>query len=177
MKKSDAYPDRSSYLSKEDVMSAPKVGTIAGVSHKVFEDDDGEKRKPVVSFKEEELKPMVYNVTNWDNTELLYGDDSDMWIGKKIEIYFDPTVMNKGKRVGGVRVRKPAETQKDSAPAELWNWAQCVKECEKAGIPVEALKQYYAETLKRTNYKASTDTAIVKKFIADTLDGKEEPIK
>lgn len=105
MKRSDAFP--SQYVSKDDVES-PVVWNIAGVSKVEMPDDEGGKKTPpVMTFKEDHAKPLILNNTNWMVLEDLYGDDSDKWIGHPIELYKDPSVMFGGKRVGGVRVRKP----------------------------------------------------------------------
>lgn len=105
MKRSDAFP--SQYVSKDDVES-PVVWTVAGVSKVEMSDDDGGKKSPpVMTFKEDHAKPLILNNTNWMVLEDLYGDDSDKWVGHPIELYKDPAVMFGGKRVGGVRVRKP----------------------------------------------------------------------
>lgn len=105
MKRSEAFP--SNYVSKDDVEPAV-VWTIASVVCVEMDGDDGRKKNPPVAyFKEEEAKPLILNNTNWMVLEDLYGEDSDLWIDKPIELYKDPAVMFGGKRVGGVRVRKP----------------------------------------------------------------------
>lgn len=105
MKRSEAFP--SKYLSKDDVDPAV-VWTIAKVVKVEMDDEDGGKKNPpVMYFTEPESKPYIMNNTTWMTCEDLYGPDSDGWTGHQIECYKDPSVMFGGKRVGGVRVRKP----------------------------------------------------------------------
>lgn len=151
MKRSEAFP--SKFVSKDDV-EIPVIWTIAGVQ-KVEMDDDGggKKAPPVVSFVEENAKPLILNNSNWMTLEDLYGDDSDNWTGKKIELYKDASVMFGGKRVGGVRVRKPG----NQAPAKtVTDLKELRAKLKGAGIELrkimgdelltpEGLAQVYAE--------------------------------
>lgn len=113
----------SKFLKKEDVPS-PVLVTIAAVSHELVEQDTGE-MKWAMHFLESinnTSKPMVLNSTNIQLCEAILGsDDTDQWIGKKIVVYTDPTIMFGGKVVGGLRVRAVAgraakATQAPAAP-------------------------------------------------------------
>lgn len=104
MKRSDAFP--TSYMSKDDVQT-PLLLRISDVQIKNVGTDSEQEEKPVMYFKEPEVKPMILNQTNWSVLEALYGEDTDSWRGKPIVIYFDQAVLFKGKRVGGVRCRAP----------------------------------------------------------------------
>jgi hypothetical protein len=120
MKRNDAFP--SKYLSKEDVKGEPKTGVIDAVIQETFEGDDGKKLKPILTFSND-VKPMVLNNANWMTIEDAYGDESDMWKGKKIELYHDPSVMFGNKRVGGVRVRvtaNAAQAKQTVSPVQRW---------------------------------------------------------
>jgi len=106
VKKSQAYP--SSYLSQEDVKPAPIRATIEDVRIETVGKEDPPAEKPVMHFREEGLKPFVLNQTNWQTIEEAYGEESDAWRGKPIELYHDPGVMFGREKVGGVRVRVPS---------------------------------------------------------------------
>ena len=148
MKRSQAFP--SKYLSKDDITS-PVVATISDVVMETFTSDDEEKTKSVMYFVGAN-KPMVINVANWMTVESLYGDDSDEWIGKTIEIWVDPSVMYGKKRVGGLRLREPAHNNGNGAapkpiPAEnndpitaFWQYANANK------ISKQVAAEYIAET-------------------------------
>jgi hypothetical protein len=111
MKRSEAFPSR--FISKDDVATPLQV-TIESVEHDTVKDDNGDKIVTVMSFVES--KPMIINNTNWMTIEDVWGDVSDNWIGKVIELYHDPSVMFGGKKVGGVRVRIPNTNAK---PAQV----------------------------------------------------------
>lgn len=61
-------------------------------------------RKPIVYFKGAS-KPLACNKTNAKTIAGLYGNDTTQWVGKRIVLYFDPSVTMKGVVVGGIRVR------------------------------------------------------------------------
>lgn len=106
MKRSDAFP--STYLAKEDVPD-PVTAIIADVSREPIRNENcGTDDKPVVTFEHDQLKAMILNQVNWQTLEDAYGEDSDDWRGKPVEVYVDPSVMFGGRRVGGVRVRVPS---------------------------------------------------------------------
>ena len=103
MKRSDAFP--STYLSKEDI-TAPLVASIESVQKETIQSEHGEEERPVMRFREDG-KPLILNGTNWDVCEATFGEESDKWRGRTVEIYVDPRVKFKGKTVGGIRLRLP----------------------------------------------------------------------
>jgi len=111
MKRSEAFP--SKYMSKDDV-KVPVRATIAAVRFDVLKGENGDEQKPVMYFQGD-VKPMIVNNTNWMTCEDAWGDDSDNWLGKSVELYFEPSVMFGGKRVGGVRVRISASGKTQAA--------------------------------------------------------------
>lgn len=134
MKRSEAFP--SKYMSKDDV-NPPVVVTIAHVQIDSLKSDDGEERKPVLNFVGEH-KPLILNNTNWMSIEDLYGDESENWRGKMIELYLDPAVMMSGKRVGGIRIRKPQAMQVPTQPDPRAEW---VTFCNSNGITESDIRQ------------------------------------
>ena len=120
MKRTDAFP--SKYLSKDD-LSGPTLGVIDAVVIETLGQGDEQETKPVLYWKSGLPKPMVINNTNWQNVEALYGDDSDGWMGKTVEVWVDPAVSFGGKRIGGLRLRAPStETQPNPmTPSQTWN--------------------------------------------------------
>jgi len=120
MKRSDAFP--SKYFSKEDV-TVPLMLTIESVTMETFDSDKGKRDKPILYFADEDSKPMVLNNGNWLTIEGLYGEESDNWTGRLIELYNDPNVMFGKKRVGGIRVRAPHSNGKHESvtdPKTVW---------------------------------------------------------
>ena len=172
MKRSEAFP--SKFMSKDDVQ-VPIVATIGGVKPEILKSDNGEEQKPVMYFTSDH-KPLILNNTNWMTMEDWWGDDSDKWLGKKIELYFEPNIMFGNKRVGGVRVRTPnvsGVAQPEANP--LSTWTDAVKECQLHGVTADDLKDEF-KRLGKATYKPVTDAEIVRKFIADTIAAREETI-
>lgn len=113
MKRSEAFPSR--FIAQADV-AEPIVATIANVAKEEVRDDGGMVEKTVMTFTELKVKPLIMNNVNWYTCENAYGEDSDDWRGRQIEIYGDPTVMFGRERVGGVRLRIPAKPVVPAAP-------------------------------------------------------------
>jgi hypothetical protein len=89
---------QSKFLKKED-FPTPEVLTIKDVS--LEEVGKGDTRW-VLWFKEK-AKGIVLNVTKIKQLEAAYGDDSDMWINRKVRVSHDPTVMMGTQQVGGIK--------------------------------------------------------------------------
>ncbi len=111
MKRSEAFP--SSFLGKDDV-PRPFIATIQDVVITEIKGENGMEKKPVMHFAGGATKPLIVNNINWIQCEVEYGPDSDGWTGKPIEIFVDPNVMFGAKRVGGVRLRIPANSPANS---------------------------------------------------------------
>jgi hypothetical protein len=181
MKRSDAFP--SKYLGKDDV-DPPRLGTISSVRIDTLKSDDGAENKPVMYFREEVLKPLILNNTNWTICEEAYGEDSDTWAGKKLELYHDPTIMFGKKRVGGVRVRIPANGNGHTGPAapDILTMPQALEMLAAVGIEKESFK---AELLAAGSvnadgvvvYVPKRDTALVRRLLAQNSppEQDEEP--
>ncbi len=103
MRKNDALP--SKYLNATDVGNKVFKLTIANVSMEKMENDGA--MKPVMTFHNAQ-KGMPVNATNWDNMAMVYGDESDNWIGKHIEMFTEATRMPNGTPTRGVRIRPVA---------------------------------------------------------------------
>jgi len=101
------YSD-SIYLKKED-FPKPETLTIDEVREEEVTPLGGKpKLKLVVSFDGID-KGLVLNQANGDALfEMTGQDDPAKWVGRRIEVYHDPQVTYAGKRVGGIRLRKPA---------------------------------------------------------------------
>lgn len=108
MRRSEAFPSR--YMGKDDIVPG-RILTIHSVVPEGVESDGDVKQKVVMYFIENDAKPWIVNAGNWMTIEDAYGEESDHWSGKTIELFVDPTVMFGGKRVGGVRVRIPTASQ------------------------------------------------------------------
>ena len=102
---------QSKYLAKEDVEPDILVTIASYEQVDVSRESDPTEMKWALKFKETSmdglpLKPLVLNKTNGILIEAITGsDDFDDWIGKKVVLYNDRTIMFAGKLTGGIRVK------------------------------------------------------------------------
>lgn len=87
MKTNEVFP--SKYLKAEDDIfdHGNVIATIKNVSLETLTSrEKGEEQKPVMAFNELP-KGLILNKTNWNVCAKLFGaDDSDEWIGNKVEL-------------------------------------------------------------------------------------------
>ena len=96
----------SRFLAQADIPT-PVILTIADVRLETLKSNRGDENKYVLYFTTG--KPMVFNVINRKAVVAAYGDDSDAWKGKPLEIYVNPEVTMGAEITGGIRVRVPAQ--------------------------------------------------------------------
>ncbi len=104
---------QSKFLKKED-FPEPAVLTIKGVT--LEEVGRGDERW-VLHFNEK-TKGIVLNVTKIRQLEAGYGDDTDLWVGRKVKVSHDPTVMMGQQVVGGIKFTLPSNLPKTAPKAE-----------------------------------------------------------
>lgn len=101
---------QSKFLKKEDFPS-PEVLTIKDCT---LEEVGGQGDQKWVLWFKEKTKGVTLNVTKIKQLEDAYGDDTDVWNGKKVKLSHDPSVMMGTQRVGGIKLTlptaKPART-------------------------------------------------------------------
>jgi hypothetical protein len=108
MKSYKAYSD-GQFLKKEDV-SPPQVWTITDVREQTVTAPGKEPKDKLVLFFDGTKKGLVLNISNGDVLYDMTGqEDPEEWIGQRVELYVDDNVAYAGKRVGGVRLRKPQD--------------------------------------------------------------------
>lgn len=96
---------QSKFLNKEDI-PAPIALTIRAVVQDAPRSNGG--GPPDVKwlmYFAEHNKALKLNKTTIQTIAASYGDETDAWLGKRVQLYVDPTVMMAGQIVGGVRVR------------------------------------------------------------------------
>lgn len=94
---------QSKYLKKED-FATPEVLTIRGIQ--IEEVDKSGETKWILYFAEKP-KGLVMNVTKIRQLEAGFGDETDNWMGKKVKVSHDPTVMMGPQVVGGIKLTLP----------------------------------------------------------------------
>jgi hypothetical protein len=102
------------FLAKEDV-GAGLIVTIASVIRDVVEFNNESREETVVYFQEEGIKPLILKPTV---ARLIAGIIASRkakdWVGRKIELFNDPTIGFAGKVVGGIRVRAVSQPKNGS---------------------------------------------------------------
>jgi hypothetical protein len=84
----DFYSSR--FLRASDLKGKEITVTIDRVEAEEFEQDGVKRRKPVVHFRNNGLKPLVCNKTNSSRLATALGDkDTDAWAGKQVRLYPD----------------------------------------------------------------------------------------
>lgn len=106
---------QSKFLRKEDFEDGDQVLTVRTVKLEDMPGDDGQ-QKWVLYFRELP-KGMALNSTTIRVLEKGFGDDSDLWTGKRVMVYVDPNVTFGGRLVGGLRLRTPKATPATPAGA------------------------------------------------------------
>lgn len=103
---------------------------ISEVTEKKFEDGN----KLIISFQHR-TKTLVCNKTNAERIAYVYGTNTDLWVGKEIQLYPD-LVSYQGRQVDAIRVRP--------APARGFSNAQ-----QTAGAAVQPAAQPASSTENR----------------------------
>lgn len=130
MKVSEMYPSR--FMKAEDFEEGEtRIFTIKNVEMEELGQGKEKQEKPVLQFREPDTKEFVLNKTNAANIAKLYGDDTDDWLGKRIELYtlevdsFGDVVRAirvKTKVPKGAQAPAPSRTRDEQAPAGNEDW-------------------------------------------------------
>jgi hypothetical protein len=108
---------QSKFLKREDVGRGLLL-TITGCHQEnVAKTGEAPEMKWCLTFVEHE-KPMVLNSINAQLIAQFLGSaETDQWIGKKVVLYDDPSIMFGGQLKGGIRARAPRLPAAAPAPA------------------------------------------------------------
>ena len=114
----------SKYLKKEDI-GEPGDGvmvTIQGLKQaNIAREDEDPDQQWLIKFKEFP-KPMVLKPTNMRLAAMILGSkNTDDWIGKRIEIFHDPSITFGDKMVGGMRFRARGKTKESPVVRDDFN--------------------------------------------------------
>jgi hypothetical protein len=98
---------KSKYWRATDVQGFPAfVLTIAAVTEEIVGRGPRPDTKFFLWFMEHN-KGLQINKSRVKLLEYAFGPDSDLWVGKKVRLSFDPTVEFGGRAVGGVKLETP----------------------------------------------------------------------
>ena len=107
MKLNEVFP--SNFLKSDDLNDRDALATIATAEM----EDIGNDRKLVLSFQGKS-KRMICNKTNANRIAFLYGDDTDGWIGKEVDLTSE-FVEFQGRTVKGLRIKPPGKKPNSGA--------------------------------------------------------------
>lgn len=118
-----AKPD-TDFFGGQDLpnLQAEMTVTIKSYAIEKIKTQSGTTKKGVLYF-EENIKPLIVNKTKLKPLVSAFGFETDSWIGKRITLYFDPTVKFGKEVTGGIRVKLPRE--------------KALPICEKCGRPIK----------------------------------------
>jgi hypothetical protein len=107
--KAEAFP--SLFLKAEDLKGPVVLKVIASNYEKLNGLDGKAKQKVVLGFAKTE-KQLALNATNFDAVmDITAEEDSDNWVGHKLELYPTTTTLPGKGTVPCIRIRKPGEAQ------------------------------------------------------------------
>ena len=108
----------SRFLSQLDC-EPPILLTITGCKWDNVAPANAKSEEKVVLTFQENPKPLVLNVTNYNIVRKITGkDEIEDWVGTQVVAYVNPDVEYQGEIIGGVRLREPKSQQpkKESVP-------------------------------------------------------------
>jgi hypothetical protein len=118
MKSYKSYSE-GTYLKQSDV-TTPVVWTITDVQERQIAVPGKKPKLKLVLFFDGSPKGLVLNMSNGDTLYDMTGsEDPEEWIGWQVELYADDSVSYAGKRVGGIRLRKPAKKEQVQLPSRI----------------------------------------------------------
>jgi hypothetical protein len=114
------------YLKASQLTEEGTVHTIMSCEEEPIQSQTGADEMKWVLYLSDDLKPLILNSTNINRLIAACGtDDVDLWAGKRVVVYNDPSISYGGSVTGGCRVRavkaakRPTKRgQAKAAPAE-----------------------------------------------------------
>jgi hypothetical protein len=144
----DTYLNESDFLHPETGDKITVIGTITKIETKEVTSPSGKSDElPILHFKKS--KPLVLSAKiNFKNIEsALKSSFIEDWIGKKIELLYDPTVKFGSKRVGGVRVKPVAPKSNKPQLTEEHAHFESIREAIASGArTIEQIKRKFELT-------------------------------
>ena len=108
----DYFKTESKYFRASD-FTKEVIGTIEKVESSEFKNDDGGTAvKPVLHFQDIP-EALVLNKTNFSALSLMFGEDTNDWIGAKVALY-PSRVDFKGRTMPTIKVRRPQKAAASS---------------------------------------------------------------
>jgi len=113
---------KSKFWRAADLKGKPPIRlTIADVTEELIGRGQRQETKCFLWFQED-LRGLQLNRTRVAILELAFGPDSEGWVGKRVRLLFDPTVIFGGQAVGGVKLETPPGVVFDASQAGNMAW-------------------------------------------------------
>jgi hypothetical protein len=144
----DTYLNESDFYHPETGEVVTIIGTVSKIENEKVTNPSGKSDElPILHFKE--IKPLVLSAKiNFKNIEsaLKTGFVED-WIGKRIEIYYDPNVKFGRDKVGGVRVKPVAPKSNKPVLTEDHEHFESIRQAIQSGArTIEQIKRKFELT-------------------------------
>lgn len=131
----------------EDLLEEGKklIFTIKQVKQELGTSVAGKKGDYNIAYFQENIKPLVLNVTNANQVKKFAGGSAfvEDWKDITVELYIDSSVKMKGEVVGGVRIR-PLKPQVNKVKPQFT--AENFEKAKDAGATIETIKSRYEIT-------------------------------
>ena len=102
------FVGNAKYLKKEDIPSPVNTSILWIKEEEVTTPGKGTEKRFVLSF-DGLKKGLVLNTANGESLEEITGtEDTEKWVDTPVQLWVDPDVTYGGKKIGGIRIRKPA---------------------------------------------------------------------
>jgi hypothetical protein len=102
------FVGNAKYLKKEDIPSPVNTSILWIKEEEVTAPGKGTETGLVLYF-DRLKKGLVLNTANAEALlEITGTDDTEKWADTPVQLYVDPDVTYGGKKIGGIRIRKPA---------------------------------------------------------------------
>jgi hypothetical protein len=101
------FVGNATYLRKED-LSEPVDTTLLWIKEETVTAPGKDTKTRLVAYFDGLSKGLVINTANAEILAELTGtDDYEKWADTPVQLYVDPDVKYGGKKIGGIRIRKP----------------------------------------------------------------------
>ena len=173
----------SKYISKKE-LALPITATIASCEMEAIQMEGNQSQNKAVMRFREPIKPWIVGTQTLEVIGSWWGEETERWVGKRIELYHDANITFKGKVTGGTRARLPQGQQAGgNGTPQYPTLGDVFVACEITGVAKETMiAEFKARGIK--SYIAAQHSALVQSVLdaagalpAENLPGEEQAPK